>query len=361
MNQSTQVRNDHHFVRNFGILGAAVLGAAALGWFAACKNWPPVDAGSKPAPPKPADDASFEAAWTLAKNSAIQNLKTNGEWSNPELLDSTINTLGWEDSVNITPDGKTLNFAYFPGDLVGFATKTGFDMSKFAEFRKGPERGVTPITSIDLLQSELVDGKWTEPARFKYSANFICEGGPMIAGGKWYYQSNAPGTADDHDDDIYVDGTKLPAPVNTQYNEFDPHFANGELYFWSDDRPGANKTKSLWMAKQGSGGKWAKPTPLPAPVNVKNANQWTPFVDASGNLYFNSDRDGRVAVWRAARKGPNAWQAPVKVLWTEGAGPLMGVAEPSMTQDGSAFYFVAIFVDPKGRLDADIGRVTKSK
>lgn len=337
------------------LLLLAIFCVSSLCLFSVCRHWP----GSETSEPRSFD----KGAWDRLKAKALRELVVAAEWGTPELIRGEVNSAGWEDSIFISPDGRNLHFAYFPGDLLGWATRGKADPANMPDFRRGPARGVEPACSIDILRSDLVGDRWSAPKPFRYSKNRTSEGGPMRAGGRWYYQSNQPGTATDHDDDLFVDGRALP--INTPANEFDPHFVvskhGRELVFWSDNRPGALGGKDLWLSTE-TAGKWAPPKPLPAPVNRADSNEWTPHLTNDGRLFFISDRNTkRVSIWESQRRGKQKWTEPRPVISPAADSRCVVAAEPSLTADGKWLYFVVVFMNADGDFDSDVARVRRKK
>ena len=65
-------------------------------------------------------------------------------------------------------------------------------------------------------------------------------------------------------------------------------------------------------------------------------------------------RYGALAIYASRRLGPTSWAAPEKVVWIEGGGAALGVAEPSLTADHDSLYFCVLFQNPSGAYDLDI-------
>jgi WD40-like Beta Propeller Repeat len=89
-------------------------------------------------------------------------------------------------------------------------------------------------------------------------------------------------------------GEPQVAPFSGQYSDYDPFVSpDGSRLFWISNRPVDGKEKEdydIWMVeKRGNG--WGSPVHLPAPINT-DAEEFYPSVTAKGTLYFSSTRPG---------------------------------------------------------------------
>src|SRR3954470_382219 len=99
------------------------------------------------------------------------------------------------------------------------------------------------------------------------------------------------------------------ASFSGQYSDYDPFVSpDGSRLFWISDRPVDGKKKEdydIWMVEK-SGAGWGAPVHLPAPINTE-AEEFYPTVAANGTLYFSSTRPGGMGrggdIYRAKLEG----------------------------------------------------------
>jgi Tol biopolymer transport system component len=110
-------------------------------------------------------------------------------------------------------------------------------------------------------------------------------------------------------------GEPQVAPFSGRYSDYDPFVSpDGSRLFWISNRPVDGKEKEdydIWMVeKRGAG--WGSPVHLPAPINT-DAEEFYPSVTAKGTLYFSSTRPGGMGrggdIYRATLQGA-AYGAP---------------------------------------------------
>lgn len=314
-------------------------------------------------------DPMDDGDWAALKAEAMGRVKVAPGWSAPELLPGQVNSTGWEDSAAISPDGLRLYFAYLPCDFHGLVVHGGLDLNKFEQYRRGPDRGNTPAFAFETFVSENKDGVFQKPRMAWISRNsdppHASESGACERDGFIYYNNNHPALPDQHTVHIWrapLNGPGVKLPFCGPTDESDPAFLDGELYFWSEHRPGnpGGGKKYLWMTRQTGPASWTEPVCLPAPVNLRNSDSWQCHPTPDGRLFFTSDRDGSLAIWAARRAGPLEWDAPSKVVWVDPGGPALGVAEPSLPDDASVLYFCVLFKNQHGRFDLDIARTRRT-
>ena len=141
----------------------------------------------------------------------------------PELFGSGVfSTPAWDFFVAFTPDQRTAYFCRANGDF----------------------------TYYTILESRLLDGRWTEPRA---------------------------------------------APFSGRWSDADPHVSpDGSRLFFISNRPVSGSTPSeaydIWTVERADGGGWGQPRHLESPVNRDGATEWSPSVAANGNLYFGTVR-----------------------------------------------------------------------
>jgi len=300
-------------------------------------------------------DPTSDKDWTALKQEAMKDVLILPGWAAPRLLPGKVNSTGWEDSASISADGKTLTFSYIPCDFLTYVQKEHGRPDRFQRVKRGPARGVTPAFSFNTMISQLKNGSWTAPKTASISKNthpsYQSETGLFLAGRDLYYSTNNPTTETDFDTNIYKNGKKLP--FNSRYQEDDPHYINGEIFFWSGNRPGGLGGKDIWMVRQ-TGKNWSTPVVLASPVNTSGSDSWQPHLTAAGDLYFTSNREGLMGIYKSHREGPNRWSRPVRVVWPRKNSHIIGVAEPTLTGNRSQIYFCVLFKNQRGSFDLDI-------
>jgi hypothetical protein len=326
--------------------------------------------------------------WYDLKSNAIVDLLTHSGWSSPVLLPSKINTSGWEDSANITPDGTRLYWAYFRGDIIHYFSNGGGLPENFWQYQSGPDYGNDPVYSIDAFYSTKTNSIWSSPASFQYNIPIFSEVGMQIVGDDVYYGSedrNNPYTPN-----LFLNGTDMGSPISSSsYQEDDPNYNNNpvygeEIFFWSENRPCYVRNPdspdepssctswakhNIWRAKK-TGGVWGPPELLNSPINSDNAD-FQPFLFIAENgdqyLYFSTDRgdnDDFPEIYRSKRIDEDNWEEPIPIITIpKNHSNLLAVAEPTLTQDGKNLYFIIIYKnkaddsDPNVVYDSDIAYV----
>jgi len=299
-----------------------------------------------------------ESEWRTLKDKAINEVKVAPGWAQPRLLGPSVNSAGWEDSACIANDGQTLWFAYIPCDLINWVALEKGDITKFDTFRRGPNRDANPVFAINILECRKRGDAFGPPAVSRWSRDtdpvWQAESSLAHAGQHFVWNTNHPASPTDHDTNIYMDGKRLPAPVNTDKDENDPFFRDGELFFWSDNRPGGMGGKDLWMTRQEPDGGWTEPVLMPEPINSASSDSWQCHLTGDGDLFFTSNPEGPLCIYVSRRTGPGTWSEPEKVVWPSPGSKAVGIAEPTLTSDGSWLYFCVLFKNDNGAFDLDI-------
>lgn len=305
------------------------------------------------------EDAALVAAWDAVKTAGLAQLRTAAGWGCPERLPGAVNTLGWEDSAFIAPDGS-FHFAYLNCDLLRWSQDPG-GAATFPRYQRGPLRGlVQPPYLFEVLSSSAEGNAFCSPSPFPYAQSAVGQGGPHLGSdGAWYYAQSDP-AAPVWQVDIYRNGAFLAAVNTPDYDEDDPHHVTTaygtELFFASGNRPGApGGGIDIWVASE-VGGVWQPPVALVGPVNLANLRDAQPHFRADGALYFSSDREVLDAIWVSQRTGANAWAVPQKIIWADANTNVAAVGEPTLTADGTRLYCIVVFVNGAGEFDADVVR-----
>lgn len=328
-----------------------VLRTAAIG--------PGIHGGGQP----PSADSMSDQEWQVYKQQGISSLRVASGWSDPQLLSGFVNSTGWEDSASISPDGERLYFAYLPADYLGLLIYGGGDLDEFSRFRRGPDRGNAPEYSFDTFLSVRSKGVFQAPqtawiSQFSDPAH-ASQTGASERDGFLYFASNAQTLSYGSGPSIWrapAGQEAMPLSIDGIGDEHDPAFLQGDLYFWSSMRPGAigDGRRQIWLSRQLGFDQWTVPECLPEPVNLPGSDSWQPHPLPNGDLYFSSDRDGKLSIWKSTRLGPWEFGTPSQVVWFEPGGAVAAVAEPSLPDDGSAIYFCVLFRNEQGFYDLDI-------
>ena len=94
-------------------------------------------------------------------------------------------------------------------------------------------------------------------------------------------------------------------------------------------------------------GTWSVPTNLGEPVNSSGRDLQPTFAaNAPNTMYWSSDREGKVGIYRSVQSG-STWSKPELIV----SGY---VGEPSLVGDGSIMYFVNVLVDDNGVFGSDV-------
>lgn len=277
------------------------------------------------------------AASTWDKIRAEQVAKTSSEWGKPVL--TPISTDAWEDGANISADGNTLSFAYYPRSLIN-------------DLATGDLQG-----TLKLYQSVKPFTTKTKVSKIK-KGEIYSEGGLMVSGSDAYYMTNEPISSGDkdNDDNIYKNGELLSFNLPDKSEE-DPHYCAGkdELYFWMSNTllASADENADIYVYKGG------KVTKLPAPINQNGVADMQPHVIGANcdTMYFTTNRGDTdsvgPAIYMSKRTG-ESWSKPTPVIWSTAGG----VGEPTLTADGKTLFFVQLFKDGS-KFNSDILYVTR--
>lgn len=295
------------------------------------------------------DEASYDEAqnkkWEAVRNADVA--KVSGGWQTPVWI-GEVNSEGWEDGAYISSDGDELYFAYTNIDL--------FRLPDVVEI--GPDRDASKVCNPSCGQFPRVDvfysvkdssGRWQKPVPHPLTIEFPIGGIVFVNPNKSYFMKYSDTSKDDiwyaDFDGVNWDQNKVDG-VSSPYNDADPYVTpTDDQMFFSSDRPVALGGDNIFYSKK-VGGKWHLPELLPEPVN-SDANDMQPFLFGD-TLYFSSDRDGKLNVYKSVRNG-DIWSDPEISVESKNA-----VGEPTLTADGSFLYFIQLFVADDGTPNPEI-------
>lgn len=224
--------------------------------------------------------------------------------------------------------------------------------------------GIMDLGLVTLLESELLDGIWTEPrtAGFHPDPDFACFEPTFTADGRSViFLSNraAPGQTQGRGwanqnlfsstlgPDGWSDPVALPPPVTSEAAEYFPSLArDGTLYFSREDAAGNAR---LWSAEPTQAGGFAEPQLLPAAVNL-GAATYNATVAADESWLIACVRGheqnlGPADYWISFRDPQGEW-SPARNLGERFNGPDLRAASVSLSPDGRALFFSTQRRDP---------------
>jgi hypothetical protein len=241
----------------------------------------------------------------------------------------------WEDSLFVTPDGNTIYFLYYPGDLLSDVA-----IGKFKD------SGVIYTSQIPFTT------KTKDSRKYLNEPPWSAAGPTVAANGDIFYHSNRPISGDNNRylPHIYKNADLLPFNnPDVPYNN--PHYcaAKDELWFDRDDT-------ELYVLKDAEVSGFAGvPELAPNPLNsyLSGAQESQPWLTEDCNtIYFSSSRDRfgtGPAIYTATRMGGGAWSKPQVVVKSR-----FGVGEPTLTADMGKLFFVQILQNSKGQFTTNL-------
>jgi outer membrane protein OmpA-like peptidoglycan-associated protein/tetratricopeptide (TPR) repeat protein len=201
-----------------------------------------------------------------------------GKWSQPELLESDVNSEYDDGACSFSPDGKTMYF-----------TRCTYD----AEYPRYAQ----------IFSSTRSDASWGNAQEVKITSDTLssCAHPSLSPDGKWlYFTSDMPGGVGGYDIwrvEIDEHGVgiveNLGASINTEGDEMYPTVRpNGELYFSSDGHPGMGGL-DIFVARQDTTGAWEVKN-LKYPMNSAGDDFGMTFEGLRNTGFFSTNRgDGR--------------------------------------------------------------------
>lgn len=276
----------------------------------------------------------------------------------PVALAAPVNSAGWEDSPQISPDGKSLYFSYFRVDPILFKSAGVLRVA-------GPIRpGWTTISPFDILGADIYVARWSgtaweTPQNLSPSVNRIDthDGSQWVSqDGKRILFTNGDGCSEAPRGVYYSEWTgqswTVPVLASSLGYPFQPGDGNPHLtldeqtLFFDSAREGGYGNRDIWMSVR-AGNKWQRPVNLGPSINT----QWTegsPFSLDGRTLYF--DDQGAGTIFRSVLQ---------EGLWSPREKVVTGIAgDPSLTLEGDLFFTAGtILKDSSGKVtgyDANI-------
>jgi peptidoglycan-associated lipoprotein len=217
-------------------------------------------------------------------------LTDDGQLSNIEPLDDSINSKTHESNAVLTKDGQTLYFS-----------RTN---------NKRYEVDNQKIATVKLYKSVLTNGTWSEPEELPFCSNEYSTQHPALdeSGERLYFSSDMPGGYGSFDlyyvdlsDESIGDPVNLGNKINTQHREQFPYYSDNDvLYFSSDGHQGLGGL-DIFMAEKDSLS-WDTALNLGPTLN-SNADDFSFVVDIKNNKGFmSSNKSGEDFMYVFTRK-----------------------------------------------------------
>ncbi|MCV9386371.1 T9SS type A sorting domain-containing protein [Reichenbachiella ulvae] len=320
--------------------------------------------------------------WASIKSNAVPVVADASSFESPQAL--PLATLGWEDGLHLSADGLTLYCTYVPLDFLSFALNGSLPNDFSADYDRGaPDFGMdlstNPIGANEWLHSDVLISEraslsdpfesWTLS---NMTRNFYSEGAPTPAvdlSGQVEYMLFTSNDSEGNNQDIWIMetsdsnptgiGTALPSPINSTYNEDNPHLIRLSdqeliLFFDSDNRPGGEGDIDIWYSQStDNGSSWSDPSNLSSINSAEREHQ--PFLHQQGStwhLYYAAyHSDGKLAIFRSIKNGEgwDSWATPELVI---SSGTAAGIGEPTLSRQGD-LSFVVVTEDPNANSSFD--------
>ena len=259
-----------------------------------------------------------------------------------------INTVGWQDSAFISPDGNELYFAYMP-----YAQKIFMDIyfGKISEEevqRMGPIRpgnhGNFNFDTYRAVKNE--DDTWSTPINLNINSDYSLYSAKLSYDGNELYYAIREYDKNYGADDIYVskklpDGTWSPPEnlgpnINTRFRDDHPSLSSDgqTLYFTRSEK---EVLGIEIMVSKKIDGEWTKAEKLPQPINQLNPKDKAnhqPFITYEGKeLYFTR----MMQLYVSEKQDDGNWGEPISVF-----PDLDASGHASVTADGKYLYFLTV-------------------
>lgn len=308
------------------------------------------------------------AAPTPPVAGAIPNLVLSDGWSDARKLPAEINTIGWEDSANVSADGKTLYFSYTQYDYQALASSGQLLVT-------GPVRPGQHGPAFDIYEATIDGSAWSVADSSVNSSDpnlSEAASGVDVAQDRMVFV-NFSGVGDlylsEKSGGVWQPGVALPSNVNSACVEDNPTLsADGKTIWFDSNRETSgcqdgHGVRQIFVTHETSPGVWSDP------VNVTPTGQgyaWQAFVTADGSEMYWAGVDTQCAaqsstlcIYEAPRASGDSWGTPqieMMITGTAGIGDAIGLGEVSVTADGHWLYFVYI-EKTAGEQDLNIGVV----
>jgi Tol biopolymer transport system component len=206
--------------------------------------------------------------------------QSNGFWSKPEL--APFSSDYYDGDFTLSPDGKKL----------------------FYSSARPLEEGGEPTRPSNLWIVEKTDSGWTSPRALSEPINTEHhESYPTVtSNGTLYFFARDRGGLGRADlfvsrwvDGKYTEVENLGAPINTEFDEYDPFVAPDESYLiFVSSRPGSLGKDDLYISFKKDDGSWSPPVHMGNGVNSA-ASENRPYVTPDNKyFFFTSNRESSI-------------------------------------------------------------------
>ncbi|MBN2176972.1 MAG: PD40 domain-containing protein [Demequinaceae bacterium] len=284
------------------------------------------------------------------------------DWGPPARVSLPVRDACPNDAIEISRDGKTLYFFWSPVVNGSNEELLAAETGTYRAEQIGSSPGTFREPTYFELQVGVEDGSVDGAPSFSPDGSFVVF--HSTRADNLGYLANPP--MDDYLD-LYVadvvDGVPGPAlnlgePVNSVYLDGEHTLSpDGLGLYLASTRPGGLGGTDIWVSERtGRGwseGAWSDPVNLGAPINGPGEELQPAFAaDDPDTMYFASDRDGAMSIYRSTWDGA-AWGTPEMVITGY-------VGEPALVADGSVLYFVHVLVDDDGVYGSNIWYVERT-
>jgi hypothetical protein len=297
---------------------------------------------------------AFVAILVIGLALVAADITVTSEWGPPQALPDPVNTAGWEDSPQVTPDGNAVYFAYFRIDPISAARNN---------LRLGPMRPNWPkgepfeSYGAELYVSRKVNGQWQTPANMGPEINLPddAEGCVWIsADERRILFTNGDGSAR-RPKGIYFaqkDGSRWSKAVLASSmgfpfapNDSNPHLTLDEqTLFWESDRRGGRGKSDIWISRK-QNGQWS--TPVNAGANVNSSGtEGSPFSLDAKVLFWDDQGNGK-GIFRSVLQPDGTW-GKKEIVVAGHAG------DPSLTSNGDLYFSAGSQLSDKSGYDSQI-------
>lgn len=340
------------------------------------------------------NQAPEPTAWELVKASAAPGRELPAEFGSPQRI--PIDTLGWEDGLHVSRDGRRLYATYIPMDMLSWLIN-GDSIPNMHRYGRGPTYDMDLATNptgetypwyhSDIIYSSRAGAadpfsSWTTSAmkRSVYSEGAPCAvfsdadtiGRLVFTSNENYTEQNnfkiiADTFADPSGLGSFIAATdhgSSPVAINTDYVEDNPHLERLDsshlvLFFDSPDRPGGVGDIDLWFSTSDDDGvSWSTPAPVSTVNTASKEHQPHLYSDgAEWWLYYSANGpEDKLAIYRRKQLSAGNWDSWGPAILVLSAGNTAGIGEPTLTSAGD-LYFIVVYENPDGgfydRYDAD--------
>jgi|GEM_PF-2091678 len=246
-----------------------------------------------------------------------------------------INTIAWEDSPYISPDGKKLYFMFISWNLMDMLAGRGKAYMTGLVRPGHTENADNPFAEQPgwYMSEKLSGGRWSEPVRVFDGCCAMSRDNTT-----WYYQKGGQfGSTDIHtitrNGSVWGAPKNLGANINTAHTEDNPHATDQGVLYWTSDRPDGLGGKDIWFATL-QNGVWGKAQNAGPTIN-SSADEDQVWISPDGTTMFYNR--GTTLLKSTMTRG--AWGTPEPLVF---AGGHVDGAEPSLTDDMKTLYFAQV-------------------